>query len=143
MLTPEQKRDLERRYHAELVKIGFSDERAQEIVAEAKDRLGVDMDTATYPSPAPVVRLPAPRHRSEVTMQDRATVVVERKLREQYHPAAPTRTKRVSWNQIKRAHAKIKPGTNFMEAMRAELEADMKALEFTDDDVSFILGREA
>jgi hypothetical protein len=130
--TPERKRELEERYFAELIKVGFSETQAHEIVAEAADRLGADEDG----TPAPdwmLRRKPSIRRLPETTTRERAVKVIAIK-EAQPQPA------RITWNTLKRAHSTIKPGGNFMQAMQEAMASEMKRLEFTEDDISFILG---
>lgn len=142
MPSPERRKELEERYLRELLKVGFSEDKAKEIVAEAADRLGTDEDPPKpemgpiYSFHKKITRAPVFTATSEQAQQIRAVSVIERK--EAQHRARQGRT---TWTQLKR-HRTAAKGRNAMEVMQEMLAEDMKALEFTPGEIEFILGKD-
>jgi hypothetical protein len=118
------KKQMQTRYHAELLKVGFSEDQASKIVADAADRLGADLDAPAQVQPVPTPK-PAPaKHNRAVEVLVRKEYPVQRPL----------------WNQIKQIRSQsIQPGGKFMDVMRELLSQDMKALRFSQTDIDYIL----
>jgi Zn-finger nucleic acid-binding protein len=139
MPSPEQKRELEQRYLKELLKVGFSEAQAKDIVAEAADRLGtgqVGLDRGEFETLMTRTRpRPQPRVHPAVTARERAVNVVVQKQHDY------GRRRHVTWGRVKDARkiTDLAPGRNAMEAMQELLARDMKVLEFTDDDIKYVL----
>lgn len=138
MTTPEQKQELSERYLKELLKVGFDQKQAAEIVAEAADRLGADVDKPKQYIPVIQPRtLEEARGWQAATPEQvkarRAVQVITRKER-QFYPA------HVTWTALKQKRMRPGPNKTFMEAMQEQMAAEMKRLEFTQADIDFILG---
>jgi hypothetical protein len=135
----DRKRELQARYLSELLKVGFTEDQAKEIVAEAADRLGADVD-----APRQYIPLPKPKPQPAVGevgfprpgSQERAVQLLTR--REHKYG----RRRYQTWNRIKDARdlTSLAPGRNAMEVMKELLAQDMKALEFTPEDIEYIVG---
>lgn len=150
MPTPEQREELKRRYLKELLKVGFDQPQAERIVAEAANRLGTASDPPR-PEMGPIYsfhKQPAPKVTEKTaaeaasrllpqTPTTRAIHVITRKER-QRQTRDPLH---VRWDKVKR-HRTAESGRNAMEVMQEMLAQDMKLLEFTQEDIDYILGTE-
>ena len=128
MPTEKQRAELKERYHKELVKVGFSKKQADEIVAEAADRLGADMDEPK------IVLPPLPAKQVQERKQQRAADVIVMKQLDWDR-------NRLVRQRVRKNQARITPGRNALDMMRELLAADMQQLAFTQEEIDYILER--